>query len=134
MHYWQGQGYMALTGASTHSVAYCLVNSPDNAITDEKKKLAYIMHVLDPGAKDNDEYIRKCKQIEINHIFDIQAFLNECPWFEFDNDVNDWQWDVPAMQRIYIHTFERNDEDIERLFKRIADSREYIETLNSRVK
>lgn len=134
MYYWQGQGYMALTGASKHTVAHCLVNSPDYVITDEKKKIAYSMHVLDPSTRENEEYVQKCKQVEINHIFDIQEFMNEYPWFEFDNDVNHWAWDVPAMQRIHIQTFERNDEEIERLYKRIDDCREFIENLKNSVK
>lgn len=131
MYYWQGQAYMALTGASKHTVAFCLCNNTDTAISDEKRKLAYAMHVLETTNKENQDYVDRCKQIEINHIFDIQAFMNEYPWFEFDNDVNDWQWDVPFQDRIHTYTIDKNEDDIARMYERIKESREYLKTLNS---
>ena len=129
MYYWQGQSYMALTGAEKHTVAYCLINNTDVAIADEKKKAAYAMHILDPSARDNEEYIDKCKQIEINHIFDMQSFMNEYPWFEFDNNPNEWQWDVPLKDRLHTFTFDRNDEDIKAMYERILECRDYLKTM-----
>jgi hypothetical protein len=129
MYYWQGQAYMALTGATKHTVAYCLVNSTDVAILDEKRKLGYSMHVLDQSDKTNVDYVAKCKQVEINHIFDIQSFLNEYPWFEFDNDVNDWQWDVPIKERIHTYEIDRDEEAISRMYNKITECRNYLSQL-----
>lgn len=126
MYYWQGQGYMALSGAKKHTVAYCLVNGTDKAINDEKRLLAYSMGIIDTTV-DNPEYKSKCKQIEINHIFDIEAFKNEYPWFEFDNDLTDWKFDIPMDERLFLFQFERNDEDIKKLYQRISDCRDYMD-------
>ena len=124
MYYWQGQCYMALTGASKHTVAYCLVNGTESAIISEKRRLAWRMNLIDPQA--SEEYKSKCRQIEINHIFDLKAFMNECPHFEFDNDVNTWAYDIPMNERVFAIEFERNSEDIERLYKRINDCRKWM--------
>lgn len=121
MYYWQGQAYMALTGARTHTVAYCLVNGAARAIMDEKRKLAYVMNCIDG---DSPEYIEKCKQIEINHIFDMKAFKEENPFFEIHN--KDWSWDIPKEERLFQFTFERSMEDIVRMYQKIKDCREWM--------
>ncbi len=128
LYYWQGQSYMWLTGATTHTVAYCLVNNTDTAIMDEKYKLARQMGLIDIEAAriNNDEFIKKCKQIEINHIFDLGLFMKHYPYFDFDNDVNEWEYDIPLKERVHLITFDRNDEDIERLKARIEAGRKYI--------
>jgi hypothetical protein len=126
MYFNQGHGYMALTGAKKHSIVYCLVNGTQQAIDDEKRRLAYAMHVLDPSARNNPEYIEKCKQIEINHIFDIQAFMKEYPWYEFENDANTWQYDIPMEERIFIQSFERDDVLIDKINGRVKECRKWI--------
>lgn len=129
IYYYQGQCYMDLTGAAKHTVAFCLNNSTEQVIIDEKRKLAYTMNIIDPANKENEEYANLCKQIEINHIFDIQSFMNEYPWFDFENDVNNWQWDIPLEERIHTYTFEKDEEAISKLYKRVLDCREYLKTL-----
>lgn len=126
MYYWQGQGYMILTGAKHHTVAPCLVNGTDTAIMDEKRKAGYSLGMMDAHGNPTEEYIAKCKQIEINHIFDLTSFKNEYPWFQFDNDLTEWKYDIPMEQRLHRFTFERNEEDIVRLYKRIADCRKWM--------
>jgi len=128
MYYWQGQGYMMLTGAKRHTVAYCLVNGLDTAILDEKRKLQWKMGIIDPSEqKPDSEFIRQCKQIEVNHIFDLKSFLNEYPYFELDNDPNEWKWDIPMEKRLSQFTFERNDQDLIRLQNRIVESWKYMD-------
>ena len=126
MYYWQGQGYMDLTGAKKHTVTYCLVNGTAKAIMDEKRRLAYAMGVLDTQATDNVAYLEKCKQIEVNHIFDMEAFKNENPFFEFDNDLEKWTFDIPISERIFQFTFDRNDADIERMHQRVIECRNFM--------
>lgn len=119
-YYWQGLGYMWLTGAQRHTVAYCLVNGTEKAIMQEKKMARFIENSFDR------DYKKTCKQIEINHIFDIEHFKKENPFFEFDNDVENWFWDIPIEERLFTFTFERNEDDIKRLEQRIIESRKWM--------
>lgn len=124
-YYWQGVGYMWLTGAKTHTIAYCLVNGTSKAIEDEKRRLAYAMGILDTSVS-NPTYKEKCKQIEINHIVDMKSFYDECPWFEFDNALSEWNFDIPISERLHTIEIERNETDIVRLTQRIADCRVWM--------
>lgn len=120
---WQGIGYMWLTGAKKHTVAYCLVNGTDQAIIDEKRKLSY-RYGIDYDL--NQEYRDKCKQIEINHIFDIKSFTEENPHFDFHNDLSKWTYDIPMKDRVFTHVIERNEAEIESIKNRVIFCRNWI--------
>lgn len=122
--YWQGNGYMWLTGAKQHTVDLCLVNGTEKAINDEKRALSFAMQIIDPA--NSPEYIEKCKQIEINHIFDLAAFQKEYPWFEFHNDVNNWTFDIPLEDRHHSFTFERSETNILKIEKRVIECRKWM--------
>lgn len=126
MYYWQGQGYMALSGAKKHTVAYCLVNGTIEAIENEKRILSYQKGMMDAGGNHSEIYKEKCRQIEINHIFDLESFRKEYPWYEFANDTDKWTYDIPMQERMFERVIQRNDSDIERLYKRIEECREYM--------
>lgn len=117
---WQGHGYMMLTGADKHTVCYCLVNGTAQAITDEKRRLMWRLGESDP------EYIRRCKQIEINHIFDLFAFKEENPGFDFHNDLSEWKHDIPMEDRLHKFTFARDETKIEAIKNRVIQCREWI--------
>lgn len=119
----QGHGYMWLTGAKKHTVAYCLVNGTAQAIMDEKRRAAW---KFGPDPDVNPEYIKKCKQIEINHIFDIKSFADEYPWFEFHNDLGDWKWDIPMEKRMHTFVFDRDEQAIERIKNRVIQCRKWM--------
>lgn len=125
-YYWQGLTYMWLTGAKTHTVAFCLVNGSFDTIMDEKKRLAWRLGVIDPSAKLNDKYVKGCKQIEVNHIFDLELFKKQNPGFDFDNDLGAWCYDIPMEARVAEFTFERSEVEIERLRLRIIQCREHM--------
>lgn len=120
----QGHGYMWLTGAKKHTVAYCLVNGLASAILDEKRRAAW---KFGPDPDKDIKYIEKCRQIEINHIFDMEAFKEENPWFEFHSDLSEWKWDIPMKDRLHTFTFERSEEAIERIKNRIIQCREWMD-------
>jgi hypothetical protein len=120
---WQGHGYMWLTGAKKHTVAYCLVNGTAQAIMDEKRRLAYR---FGPDPQTNPEYVKQARQIEINHIFDLFAFKEENAWFEFDNDLSEWKYDIPMKERLFTFTFERDEEKILQMQKRVVQCREWM--------
>lgn len=120
---WQGHGYMWLTCAKKHTVAYCLVNGTAQAIMDEKRKLAY-RYGSDPDT--NPEYVSKCRQIEINHIFDLHSFKEENQWFDFHNDLSKWTYDIPMNERLHTFTFERDEAKIEQIKARVIEGRKWI--------
>lgn len=100
-YYWQLQSYMALTGAKNAILAYCLVNTPDTLINDEKRKLLWKMNA---GTEDNELYQEACVELERLMTYD----------------------DIPLEERVFEIVIERNDADIERLYQRVAQCREYM--------
>jgi hypothetical protein len=124
-HYWQMVGYMWLTGAKKAKIRYCLVNATDMLLDDEKRRLAYAM-----GAFDNDdtntEYIRLCRELEKNMIYDIKQFLSQYPYYALHNDISEWRWDIPAEERLFTVEIERDEDEIERLRQRVIQCREFI--------
>lgn len=125
-YYWQGITYMWLTGAKKHTVAYCLTNASEQTIQDEKRRLAWKMGVIDTTSKINEEYLVKCRQIEINHIYDIALFQQQNPNYDFDNKLSEWCYDIPMNERVVCFEFERNEADIERLRLRIEECRKHM--------
>jgi len=102
MYYWQLQGYMALTGAKSAKLAYCLVDTPQPLIFQELNNLKYKMGVTDV---ENDEtYATACEEMERLMKYD----------------------DVPREEKVNEIIIERNDEDIERLYERIKECRAYM--------
>lgn len=124
-YYWQLQGYMALTGAKRATVAFCLVNGTPEAIMNEQRVASY-RYGVDPDT--SVEFRDECKQIEINHIFDFAEFESEAPYYSLYNDREDLiRLSVPMAMRVHQFHFERNDEDITRLYERIKQCREYMD-------
>jgi hypothetical protein len=64
---YQLRGYMWLLGFDKAELDYCLVNTPEQMIEDEYKNLAYYGGYIDD---QNDEYLEKCNQIELNMTYD----------------------------------------------------------------
>lgn len=132
VYFYQGQCYMWLTGALRHTLAYCLVNGTYTLINDEIRRLGWKMGVLDASIESNPVFIEKVKQIERNHIFDIDGFMKENPGFEpksdvlFDGEKYTWDYDVPAHQRVFKYTFERDERVIEKMKARVIESRNWI--------
>ena len=124
LYEWQVLSYMWLTGAKEAYVAYCLVNGTAAAIDDEKRRLGWKMGVIDPGS--NPEYIDKCKQIEINHIFDLELFVEHNPNYDLYNNYLDWKYDIPIEERVFKFHVMRDNEKIEKLRQRIIDCREWM--------
>lgn len=108
MYYWQLQGYMALTGAKIAKLVYCLVNTPETIIMDEERKLLYRMNA---GTTENPDYIKACEELRISMIYD----------------------DIPMKERVIEFEIERNDDDICRLYERIAHCRKYLNDLEKQL-
>lgn len=107
-YYWQLQAYLALTGASVAKLAYCLVNTPETLINDEKRKLMYKMNV---ATDENPEYLKACEELEHSMTFD----------------------DIPLTTRLIEFEIKRNDEDILKMYTKIDKARVYLNELNEKI-
>lgn len=101
LYYWQGQAYMALSGAKVFHLAYCLVDTPEAMIQDEERKLMWKMNA---GNTENPEFIEACEELRR---------LMTYP-------------DIPLEERLIEYTFERNDADIDRMYARIEKARAFL--------
>lgn len=100
-YYWQLQGYMALTGAKIGTIAYCLVNTPESLIEGEKYQLLKRMDVV---TEEDSDYKMELKKLYANRKFD----------------------DIPMSERLLTFSIDRNDEDIEKIYKKVVKCREFI--------
>lgn len=101
-YYWQLQSYMALTGAKSAKLVYCLIDTPQPLIYDEVKRLQWKMGVIDP---DTDELFQQGeKELEHSLVYS-------------DIDINERYNEI---------LIERNDEDIEALYNRIKECRVWM--------
>lgn len=125
-YFYQGQVYMDLTGAKKHTVAFCLVNGTYQAISDEIRRVSYQKGMMDADGNESPEFQKKIRQIEINHIFDLKEFKAQYPFYQFYNDENKWQWDIPAKERSFSFTFDRDDKVIEEMKARVIYCRNWM--------
>jgi len=100
-YYWQGQGYMALTGAKLFKLRYCLVDTPDVLINDAKRKFMWSAGILDENTITEEAFA----EIEKNCLFN----------------------DIPIPERVHTIEIQYNQDDVNRLYMRIEDCRDYIQ-------
>lgn len=126
-YFWQMQGYMWLTGATSATIAYCLVNATADLINDERRKLGYGMRVDfdDPSP----EYIKACQMVERNMIYDLPLFRKNNPTFALFSNEDEWQYDVPASERIHEVIIPRSEYDIDRIKDRVEAAWRYLESI-----
>ena len=99
-YYWQLQGYMWLTGIKSAKLVYCLVNTPDQIINDQKRKFMWNANQIDESQLSEQAFA----EIERNGIYD----------------------DISMSERIHTIDIAYCQEDIERLKQRIEDCRNYM--------
>lgn len=100
-YWWQIQGYMAITGAKLGEVAYCLVNTPESILNGEKYRLKERMDAV----TDIDPiYLEAEKKLINNMTFD----------------------DIAEKDRIIRFLVERDDEAIEKVYKKVTECRKYL--------
>lgn len=106
LYFWQGMGYMWLTGAKFFDLAYCLVNTPLPLIEAEKKSLWW---ELGKPEESDGNYLDGCAALEKNMLYD----------------------DIPLREKMLEYTIEYNQEDIDLLKKKIVAAREYLNWLDN---
>lgn len=100
-YWWQIQGYMAITGAKLGEVSYCLVNTPESILNHERYKLKERM---DSVTEEDPEFIKAENKLKNNMTFD----------------------DIPIEQRRLRFLVERDDEAIDKIYRKVAKCREYL--------
>jgi len=101
LYWWQIQGYFALTGAKYGEVSYCLVDTPEVLLNQEKQ---WLFKRTDAATELNPEYMAAEKELVNNMTFS----------------------DMPPAERRIRFTVERDDEAIEKIYKRVVKCREYL--------
>ena len=104
-YWWQVQGYMDLTGAKSASVAYCLLDTPDVIISDEKRKLMWKMGV---ATSDNKDFEQACAELDRLLTYS----------------------DIPINERMIEFQVDRDDEAIETMHRKVEKARMYLKEMD----
>lgn len=104
LYYWQMQSYMWLTGATNAIIAYCLVNTPESIIEQEKY---YLLKKMDVATEENPEYVKEAMKIEFNMSFD----------------------DVKLEERVLMFNVARSEDDILRIQQKVERARDFLKEL-----
>jgi hypothetical protein len=127
MYYWQGMGYMWLTGAKSCSIDYCLNNTPFNLVMKELNKESYNYPEADTPA-----WVEL--QIIANHVYDEKTFKEYIDrrgisvFDQYAQAVRDGFVEIPLKERHFSFEFPRSSVDIERLKHKIIECRKYMAT------
>ena len=108
IYYWQLQSYMALTGATSAKLAYCLISTPEMLINDEKRKLMYKMGCL---SSESPEFLTACDELEKSMVYD----------------------DIPLRERLIEFDVLRNDDAINSMYAKVEKARQFLNDLESRL-
>ena len=100
-YYWQLQGYMDLTGARSATLAYCLVDTPQQLIEDEKRRLMWKMGC---ATDESPLFIQACEELQRSMTFG----------------------DIALHERLIEFKIERNDADIMRMHQRVEACRQWL--------
>lgn len=104
-YYWQLQGYMFLTGKTQADLVYCLNNSPEHLIVQEKRKQMYAKGLVDQeGTPEFDEMEA---EVEKNMIYD----------------------DIDLAERIKVFPFVYDPAGVEQMKVKIFEARAYLATM-----
>jgi hypothetical protein len=103
----QMQSYLALTGGNTAWVCYCLPDFDLGFIEAEKIKLFNTGQYL---TELSPQYLRDCEKLERQFIFD----------------------DIPLSEKILKFRIERNDDFIQKIYKKVEKSRIFLQELEQK--
>jgi len=104
LYYWQMQSYMWLTGTTKATIAYCLVNTPESIIQQEKY---YLLKKMDVISEESPEFIQEAMKIEFNMTFD----------------------DILMDERILMFNVSRSEDDILRIENKVLKARTFLQEL-----
>lgn len=108
IYYYQLQAYMALTGAKSAKLAYCLIDTPDTLIQDEKRKLMYKMNCV---TNESEEYLKACEELEKSMLYP----------------------DIPMKEKLIEFEVLRDDKVIENMYAKIIKARQFLNELEESI-
>jgi len=126
-YYWQGQGYMELTGAKTCFFDYCLINTPYHIVEGELRRESY-----NHAEGNTPSWVEL--QIIANHVYDLKTFdeySQRRGIFDIDDNcryIRAGFVEIPLADRHFSIEIKYDAEAIEKLYKRIEKCKEYLET------
>jgi len=100
-YYWQVMGYMALTGAKSAEVTFCLVNTPESIINDELRKFCWKAGIIDDGSRTASEILNKLRRE-----------------MTFD--------DIPEIDRVHTFTVDRDEDAVNSIYDKVKECRNYM--------
>ena len=101
LYYAQMQSYMWLTGMETATIAYCLVNTPESIINQEKY---YLLKSMDVISEESPEYVKEALKLEANMRFD----------------------DIDIQERVLMFNVERDEDFILKIQYKVEKGREFL--------
>jgi hypothetical protein len=101
LYYWQLQGYMDLSGASSATLAYCLVDTPQQLIEDEKRRLMWKMGT---ATEENQLFMEACEELQRSMTFE----------------------DIALHERLIEFQIPRNEADIMKMHLRVEECRKWL--------
>jgi hypothetical protein len=104
LYYWQMQSYMWLTSTRSATIAYCLVNTPESIIEQEKY---YLLKKMDVISEESPEFIKEAMKLEFNMTFD----------------------DISINERILTFNVNRSEDDILRIENKVLKARTFLQEL-----
>lgn len=106
-YYWQMQGYMAICNAPISEVHFCLVDIPDFMWESERMRLFKRMEVV---TELSPEFVKAETQLRKNLTFG----------------------DMPPEERRIKFTVQRNEEDIQKIYRQVEKCRPYLEEIEKK--
>lgn len=103
----QGQGYLDLVGGDVFKLCYCLIDTPEILIGDEKRKLAYKMGLMSEN-ENNPVYEKACELIDRNMRYD----------------------DIPLKERVHKIIIPKDNELIDSVYSRAPIWREFLDSID----
>jgi hypothetical protein len=101
LYYWQMQSYMWLTGGKKAYIAYCLVDTPDSILQQEKY---YLLKNMDVISEDSPEFLAQSALLEKNLTFG----------------------DIDYSERVLLFPVERSEDDIQKIEKKVIEARKFL--------
>lgn len=117
---YQGRIQMDVWGKTKHILVYCLVNTPAHLIDKEKR----FNNPFEVGSKN---YIKREKQIEINHIFNLEEFKRENPDYCLSHLDEEWVYDIPLNDRCFRFEFDSDSLITSKMKSRVDECRIWME-------
>ena len=105
LYYWQMMSYMWLTGAKKAYIAFCLVDTPESIVQQEKY---YLLKNMDVVSEESPEYLAQAALLEKNLTFG----------------------DIDFSERVLLFPVERNEDDILKIGNKVVEARKFLHNIN----